>query len=110
MDIDALLKELKSNVFTLIGNKYKEFKPELQKDLSNYLEASKAKLERWALLLADASIDQDEFLWLLKSQQNLLELKALQTAGLSKIKLNNLKNNIIATIFDTVVKAVVVSA
>jgi hypothetical protein len=109
MDIDALLKELKNNIFTLLGNKYKEFKPELQQDLNNYLNSSKAKLERWSLLLADNSIDKEEFLWLLKSQQDLLELKALQTAGLSKIKLNNLKNNIISIIFDTVVKVVLVS-
>jgi hypothetical protein len=109
MDIDALLKELKNNIFTLLGNKYKEFKPELQQDLNNYLNSSKAKLERWSLLLADNSIDKEEFLWLLKSQQDLIELKALQTAGLSKIKLNNLKNNIISIIFDTVVKVVLVS-
>jgi hypothetical protein len=109
MDIDALLKELKNNVFTLLGDKYKEFKPQLQKDLDNYLKSSKIKLERWTLLLANNSIDKEEFLWLLKSQQDLLELKTLQTAGLSKIRLNNLKNSIISIIFDTIIKIVLVT-
>ena len=49
------------------------------------------------------TITKDEFEWLLKSQQDLIALKALQGAGLSKIKINNIKNTIIKTIFQTVI-------
>lgn len=103
MDIEKLLKELKNQLISVLGDKYKEFKPEIQKDINDFLNKSKEKLERWALLLASSSITQEEFKWLLKSQQDLIALKALQGAGLSKIKINNIKNTIIKTVFQTVI-------
>ncbi|PZO33314.1 MAG: hypothetical protein DCE86_04870 [Flavobacteriaceae bacterium] len=106
MDIEKLLKQLKQELVTLLGDKYKEFKPEIQKDITAFLESSKEKLERWTLLLASSSITEEEFSWLLKSQQDLIALKALQGAGLSKIKLNNIKNAIIQTVFKTVLLSI----
>jgi hypothetical protein len=106
MDIEKLLKQLKQELVTLLGDKYKEFKPEIQKDITAFLESSKEKLERWSLLLASSSITEEEFSWLLKSQQDLIALKALQGAGLSKIKMNNIKNAIIQTVFKTVLLSI----
>lgn len=106
MDIEKLLKQLKQELVTLLGDKYKEFKPEIQKDITASLDSSKEKLERWTLLLASSSITEEEFSWLLKSQQDLIALKALQGAGLSKIKLNNIKNAIIQTVFKTVLLSI----
>jgi hypothetical protein len=106
MDIEKLLKQLKQELVTLLGDKYKEFKPEIQRDITAFLESSKEKLERWTLLLASSSITEEEFSWLLKSQQDLIALKALQGAGLSKIKLNNIKNAIIQTVFKTVLLSI----
>ena len=106
MDIEKLLKQLKQELVILLGDKYKEFKPEIQKDITAFLESSKEKLERWSLLLASSSITEEEFSWLLKSQQDLIALKALQGAGLSKIKMNNIKNAIIQTVFKTVLLSI----
>ncbi|MDQ7959540.1 hypothetical protein [Flavobacterium lindanitolerans] len=106
MDIEKLLKQLKQELLTLLGDKYKEFKPEIQKDITAFLDSSKEKLERWTLLLASSSITEEEFSWLLKSQQDLIALKALQGAGLSKIKMNNIKNAIIQTVFKTVLLSI----
>jgi len=103
MDIDKLLKELKQELVKLLGDKYKEFKPEIQKDINDFLEKSREKLELWSMLLATASLTEEEFSWLLKSQQDLIALKALQGAGLSKIRINNIKNTILQTVFKTVI-------
>ena len=103
MDIDKLLKELKQELVKLLGDNYKEFKPEIQKDINDFLEKSREKLERWSMLLATASLTEEEFSWLLKSQQDLIALKALQGAGLSKIRINNIKNTILQTVFKTVI-------
>ncbi|WP_130734862.1 hypothetical protein [Flavobacterium sp. J27] len=107
MDIEKLIKDLKESLLTLLGNKYKEFKPEIQKDITSFLKESEEKLKRWALLLADGSITKEELEWLLKSQKDLVALKAIQTVGISKIKLNNIKNSIIKTIFEIVVATVI---
>ena len=108
MDIDKLIAEIKTQLLELLKENYKDFVPELENDITNFLKQSKVKLERWTLLLVDKSLTQDDFEWLVKSQKNLLVLSALQTAGLSKIKLNNLKNAIIKVIINTTAKAVLV--
>ena len=106
MDIDKLLEDLRKNLITVLGDKYKEFKPEIQKDVNVFLENSKEKLLRWTVLLVENSITEDEFAWLLKSQQDLVTLKALQGAGLSKIKLNNIKNTIFKTVLQTIILSI----
>jgi len=106
MDIDKLLEDLRKNLITVLGDKYKEFKPEIQKDVNVFLENSKEKLLRWSILLVENSITKDEFAWLLKSQQDLVMLKALQGAGLSKIKLNNIKNTIFKTVLQTIILSI----
>ncbi len=106
MDIEKLLQALKDNLLSLLGDKLKDFKPQLEKDINLYINQSRDKLERWALLFAAGSITNEELEWLLKSQQDLIVLKTLQIAGLSKIKLNNLKNSIIQTIFKTIILAI----
>ena len=57
-------------------------------------------------VLKGLGFTEEEFSWLLKSQQDLIALKALQGAGLSKIKLNNIKNAIIQTVFKTVLLSI----
>lgn len=106
MDIEKLIAELGKNLLAVLGEKYKEFKPEIQKDVKDFIEKSREKLERWSLLLAAGSLTEEEFSWLLKSQQDLITLKALQGAGLSKIKLNNIKNTIFKTVFQTVILSI----
>lgn len=106
MDIDKLLEDLRKNLITVLGDKYKEFKPEIQKDVNVFLENSKEKLLRWSILLVENSITEDEFAWLLKSQQDLVTLKALQGVGLSKIKLNNIKNTIFKTVLQTIILSI----
>ena len=108
MDIEKLLAEIKAQLLELLKENYKDFVPELENDITNFLKQSKVKLERWTLLLVDKSLTHDDFEWLVKSQKNLLVLEALQTSGLSKIKLNNLKNSIIKVIINTTAKAVLV--
>lgn len=107
MDNDKLLEELKSKLKAIISESSKDFKPELEKDLNSFLETSKEKLERWMLLFSSGNLTEDELEWLLKSQLNLLTLQALQTAGISKIKLNAIKNNIIKMIFKIIIEMII---
>lgn len=107
MDNDTLLKELKSRLKIIITNSYKDIKPELEKDLNTFLETSREKLERWILLFSTSALTEEELEWLLKSQLDLVALQALQTTGISKIRLNTLKNNILKTIFKVIIELVI---
>lgn len=103
MDIEKVMKALRENLLLLAKETYKDIKPELQKDINDFLSKSQEKIERWSLLLASESITKDEFEWLLKSQNDLLTLKVVQRAGVSKIKINNIKKAILNTVFQTVI-------
>ncbi|MFD0861937.1 hypothetical protein ACFQ1M_06940 [Sungkyunkwania multivorans] len=106
MDFGDILKELKANLFELIGDRVSDFTKEGKKDMEAFLEASKTKLKTWTKLLADGHLTLDDFEWLVKSQKDLLIMQALYQTGTSKIKLGHLKNAVIRTIVDTI-KAVV---
>ena len=60
MDIEKLLEELRKNLLTVLGEKYEEFKPEIQKDVNDFLDRSREKLERWSLLLVAGSLTEEE--------------------------------------------------
>lgn len=107
MNNDQFIEELKSKLKTIITNSYKDIKPELEKDLNTFLETSREKLKRWIFLLSTGDITEEELEWLLKSQLDLVALQALQTTGISKIKLNALKNNILKTIFEIILELII---
>ncbi|MDC8006027.1 hypothetical protein POV27_18390 [Aureisphaera galaxeae] len=102
MEFEDILNELKERLSQLFGEKYGEFGRESKKDIEAFLAASQEKLERWTLLLANGGLSSDDFQWLVKSQKDLIALKALERAGVSKISLGHFKNSVIQTIFDTI--------
>lgn len=110
MNKDQLIEDLKNKLKIIITESYKDNKSELEKDLNAFLENSKEKLERWILLFASGDLTEEELQWLLKSQLNLMTLQGLQTAGISKIKLNSIKNNIIKMIFKVIIDLIIPSA
>ncbi|WP_430412403.1 hypothetical protein [Kordia sp.] len=101
MDVKDILKEIKGNLLSLVGEKFEDLKSESKKDVQDFLDASKEKLERWTLFLASGAITADEYKWLIESQKDLVVLKGLYTAGVSKIKLGHLKNSILNTVVNT---------
>lgn len=107
MNKDQLTEELKSKLKTIITKCYKENKTELEKDLNTFLEISKEKLERWMILFSAGNLTEEELEWLLKSQLDLVALQALQTTGISKIKLNEIKNNILKVIFNFILEVII---
>ncbi|WP_291152203.1 hypothetical protein [Flavobacterium sp. UBA7680] len=107
MEKHKLIENLKKELKTIITSSYKDIKPQLEKDLNIFFEISKEKLERWIILFSSGDLTEEEFEWLLKSQLDLTVLQALQTAGLSKIKLNAIKNNIIKIIIQIITSLII---
>ena len=101
MDVNNILKEIKSNLLGLVGEKFEDLKSESKKDVQDFLNASKVKLERWTLLLAEGHISPEEYKWLVESQKDLVVLKGLYAAGVSKISLGHLKNSILDAVVNT---------
>ncbi|MDA0176784.1 MULTISPECIES: hypothetical protein [Mesoflavibacter] len=106
MDFEELLKQIKDELLKVLGESYADYKTESKKDVEAFLEASKEKLERWTKLLANTELTVKDYEWLLKSQKDILVLKALYQAGITKQRLGHLKNKIIDTIVNVVVGAI----
>ncbi len=106
MDFNEILKELKSALTKLFGEKWEDLKGDSKKDVEQFLNDSKDKLERWTLLLANQDITLDDYEWLVKSQKDLLLMKALHKAGVSKISLGHFKNRVVKTIVSVVIGAI----
>ena len=109
MDKDKVVENLKKELKTFLANSYKDIKPELEKDLTTFFQTSKDKLERWIILFSAGDLTEEELEWLLKSQLDLTLLQALQTAGITKIKLNTIKNNILKIIIQIISRLVIPS-
>lgn len=107
MNNTPLLQELKSKIKVIITESYKDNKFDLEKNLNLFLETSKEKLERWILLFASGDLNEEELEWLLKSQLNLTAFETLQIAGISKIKLNTIKNNILKLVFKVITDLII---
>lgn len=106
MDIKELIKELKAGIIELVKEKLDIDSKEVKKEISDILKKSKTKLERWSLLLKNGDITEEDFLWLIESQRDLLQLQTLRTLGVSQIKLGHFKSKVIKFIGNTVVRFV----
>ncbi|WP_437823360.1 hypothetical protein [Tenacibaculum mesophilum] len=102
MDFEKILQELKKSLISLFSEKFGEFSQESKKDIELFLNDSKDKLERWTSLLAQGKLTVEDFEWLVKSQKDLFQMKALQAAGISKISLGHFKNKVLNTIVSTI--------
>ncbi|GFD95087.1 hypothetical protein KUL156_46990 [Alteromonas sp. KUL156] len=102
MDFEKILQELKKSLISLFNDKFSEFSQESKKDIELFLNDSKDKLERWTSLLAQGKLTVEDFEWLVKSQKDLFQMKALQAAGISKISLGHFKNKVLNTIVSTI--------
>ncbi|MEZ4858745.1 MAG: hypothetical protein R2781_08030 [Flavobacteriaceae bacterium] len=98
MDFENLFKELKTDILNLVKEKIGPEGKNTKEDIATFLEESKEKLKRWTLLLANGVITKEEYELLLMSQKDLVIMKTLHKAGISKIKLGHLKNSVIKLI------------
>lgn len=105
MDIDKLLKDIEAQVLNVLKNQAALF-PKFKNEISAFIKLSQDKINRWQGLYAEGHIDEEELEWLLNSQKNLLVLESLKNIGLSQIKANRLKNDIIKIVFQVILSSI----
>ena len=98
MDFEQTLRDLKNSLFQILGNEYTEFKEAGKKDIENFINSSREKLERWTKLLSKGEISLEEYEWLVKSQKDLMMLSELEKVGVSKIRMGHLKGKMVKAI------------
>jgi len=91
IDLEKLLKELKKESAVLAKEAFKKFKNEAENDAVNLIGTLEEDLKTWTLQLANGSLTKDDFEWLVMAKKELIEMVGLKHAGLSLIKIDELK-------------------
>ena len=95
---------LRNALAGLIQKNYSDFANQAQSDIQSFLTDANEDLVRWTGLLANKSIDQDDFELLVRSDADLLEMHALKQAGLAEARWDLLVNSVIQTVVSVAVK------
>jgi hypothetical protein len=103
-DFNDLLKTIKDDLLSLTQESLNEFKDELIKDGSAFALKLQDDMLRWGEGLAGGLLTASDIEFLIKAKKDLAEMEALKLAGLSKVKLEKLKNKIVETVIGSVVK------
>jgi len=106
IDFNQFLNTLKSGL-TDIGNEFgRDYIDDIVSDGTDFAIRRKENLERRAVLLAEGKLTEDEFNWLLRSDKNLLEMKAVKKRGLSVVQMNKIQDAIIGTVSGSLLKSI----
>lgn len=95
---------LKSDLLDFAKENLEEYKDELLKDGTQFVEKTKSDLERWTDGLASGALSPKDFEFLLKGKKDLAEMEALKQLGLSKIRITKIFNSLTNVIAGSAIK------
>lgn len=95
---------LKGDLLDFAKINYEEYKDELLKDGTLFIEKAKSDLERWTEGLASGALSKADFEFLLKGKKDLAQMEALKQLGLSKIRITKITNGIIDVVVGSAFK------
>lgn len=98
------VSNLKNDLLDFAKENLEEYKDELLKDGTLFIEKAKSDLERWTEGLASGALSKVDFEFLLKGKKNLAQMEALKQLGLSKIRITKITNGIIDVVVGSAVK------
>ncbi len=100
MNTDDFIKDLTTDLLSLVKDKYKKESSAITKDVDQFIALSKDKLARWTDLLTTEQLTKEEYALLISSQKDLFVMKALHKTGVSNISLGHFKNKVIDLIIN----------
>jgi len=95
---------LKTDLLDFAKVNFEEYKDELLKDGTLFIEKAKSDLERWTEGLASGALSKDDFEFLLKGKKDLAQMETLKQLGLSKIRITKITNGIIDVVVGSAFK------
>lgn len=95
---------LKNDLLDFAKENLEEYKEELLKDGTLFIEKTKSDIERWTEGLASGALSKEDFEFLLKGKKDLAQMEALKQLGLSQIRITKITNGIIDVVVGSAVK------
>ncbi len=96
--IDDFYNEIKEEITGVVRLNLEGFLEDITKETRLFLEESGEDLRRWLSLVKSKGLTDRDFVWLLKSKKDLMELASLKKAGLSLVKIEDTRNKILGII------------
>ncbi len=88
VNIDNVLKSIEEQSKSLAEKLFKQYAQQAFTDIRDFLQKSKADLERWIQELARGQIDGDEFKSAVQGQLDVAEMRALKQTGLAQVRID----------------------
>ncbi len=95
IDIGSIVRSVEDQSKALAEKLFKQYTHQAVSDVKDFLEKSKADLQRWIEGLARGDMDKDEFQSLVKGQADVAEMRALKQAGLAAVQIDTFTNGVL---------------
>jgi hypothetical protein len=102
INFETVFNTLKAGVVSLAQTTIKDYVNEAKADGLALLDQLKGDLATWTQLLASGQLSQADFTDLVEGEANLLEMNALEQAGIAEIDLDNFKTSLLSLIETTI--------
>ncbi|MDR3133922.1 MAG: hypothetical protein LBU42_07895 [Prevotellaceae bacterium] len=102
LDFSKLLDQLWKEILNIVTTGAGEFAEAAAADAKTFLNKAKDDLLALTQEYAAGKLSDKEYKHLVLGLKNLAEMEGLKQAGLAQIKIDELKNSILDTIFNTV--------
>ena len=107
VNITQILSQIEQSVITLAETTVSNYKNQAIQDGKDLLSAIKDDLVRWTNLLAQGSLTVEEFEFLVGSEKEVIEMNALEQAGLAAVRIASFAEGVLNVVIDTVLKMVI---
>jgi hypothetical protein len=107
LEFDKFLADLEKQLAELAKSTFKENWQAAVKDGQDFLDQSKAKLQKYLKMLNNGEIDQDEFKSLAAGLSDLAEMEMLKQAGLKAAQIDQFRTQVINLVIDAAFKFIV---
>ncbi len=96
--IDDLDKEIKDEIIGIFKYKFSAYLEEIKKDAGDFLEKIANDIQNWLGQIKSGALAERDFTGLMKSKKNLMKLPSLTNAGLSVVKMEDIRLRLLGII------------
>ena len=106
IDVNAILQTTLKQSEDLAKTLFRNYAGQAKNDVRDFLETSKAGIERATKLFIDKKIDKEDLEDLILGKKDLAEMHALKQIGLAKAAIDTFVNGVLQILVDAVFAAV----
>jgi hypothetical protein len=105
-DSQVVFSEIEQQIIDLANSSVGNYRDQAIADAKQLLNDLSEDLRRWAKLLRSGKITKAEFEWLVNSSKQLVDMPALEQAGLSPIRIERFAVNVLNIIGQAILRKI----